>query len=74
MSTVSLRVTGLDKIQTGFNRFASTLGIVTREQAYHALELAVKKSPAYQGGSSYNVPLPPWASTGAPARWAPALA
>ncbi len=58
MAQISLRVTGLDKIQTGFNKFSSTLGVVTREQAYHALELAVKKSPAYQGGNSYNVPLP----------------
>lgn len=58
MSTISLRVTGLDKVQTGFNKFASTLGVVTREAAYHALELAVKVSPAYQGGNSYNVPLP----------------
>ncbi len=56
---ISIRVTGLDKVQTGFNKFASTLGVVTREQSYHALELAVKVSPAYQGGNEYNVPLPP---------------
>ncbi len=56
MSTVSLRVTGTDKIQTGFNQFSRTLAPVTREAAYHALELASQDSPGWLGGSSYKAP------------------
>ena len=64
MSTVSLRVIGDDKLQTGFNKFALALAPVTREAAYHALELASKKSPGYLGGNSYIVPESGYVRTG----------
>jgi hypothetical protein len=56
MSTLSLRVTGTDNLITGFNKFSTTLVPVTRESAYHALELASAESPGYLGGGSYIAP------------------
>lgn len=56
MSTLSIRAIDLDKVQVGFNKFARTLAPVTREDAYHALELASQDSPGYLGGSSYKAP------------------
>jgi len=59
MTTVSLRVTGLEQVQTGFNKFAQTIGPVCREQTYAAIERATHKSPGWLGGASYTAPLPP---------------
>lgn len=58
MSTVSLRVQGLNELMTGFNQFAQTVAPVTREGTYAALERAVAKSPGWLGGNEYTAPLP----------------
>lgn len=58
MTTITLRVTGLDKVQTGFNQFRQTIQPVTNDVTKAALERAEKKSPGYLGGSAYTAPLP----------------
>ena len=56
MPTLSVRVVGLDKLQTGFNQYSQAVEPVTRAGAYGALDKATKKSPGYLGGNSYSVP------------------
>lgn len=64
MSTISLRITGLEQVQTGFNKFAATLEPVTRAATYAALERASKVSPGYLGGNSYTAPESGYVRTG----------
>jgi hypothetical protein len=56
MTTISLRVFGLDKLQIGFNQYAKTVAPICRDTVYAAIQRAVKKSPGYLGGNSYTTP------------------
>ena len=59
MTTISLRATGLDKLQTGFAQFVKTIEPVSEQEPRAALERARAVSPGYLGGSDYTTPEPP---------------
>ena len=56
MPQFSVRVEGLDKLRVGFNKFITTLPVITKAWLKRVMALAMKRSVPYKGGNSYAIP------------------
>lgn len=52
---ITIRLENDDKVRLGLNRWAKTLAPIAKADIKAAMERARKVSPAYQGGSQYNI-------------------
>lgn len=55
MPQFSMRVEGLDKVRVGFNKFVTTLPVITKAFVKKLMKAAMKQSVPYNGGNSYDV-------------------
>lgn len=56
MPQFSMRVEGLDKVRVGFNKFVTTLPVITKAVIKKMMLAAMKQSVPFNGGNSYGVP------------------